>query len=381
MATASVTVHVQGPGEESDPNHRQKLASQLPLIPRDSDTLIIQDDTPSDIEWAILGHHFSRVRDLEIHTGFHEDLNDKHIPLHWPLSRLLISSACGVLTRTPFIRQGRISHLILDYTSGLRFEGPDNDELVRRHKDASARGEAKTEYITCHEGTPEEKKIELIVIPELAQNWLNAKYGGEGCNELDPENLPPTEHAVNLKTLEVIENAMETVACMALALPHVVFNASTLHISSTYPGCDFQKLHESNFLQLLRQMDNLETLQLSVGEVFQEESHLLGLYKELPRSLTTLRLRGPAMLTQREEWKEWEGAFASQTFFPKLEKLSIEMDLYYVDRDDGWRRKEKAELPEELRIAANAACERLCAIARSRGVIVETMQDWKRVCE
>ncbi|PYH79440.1 hypothetical protein BO82DRAFT_393869 [Aspergillus uvarum CBS 121591] len=114
LATASPTVQVQGAHGESKPDHRQKLSLQLPLIPRDTDTLFIQNDTPSDAEWAILGLHFPLIRNLEIHTGYNEDLNDRHIPSHWPLSRLLISSASGTLTQTPFIRQGRVSHLILD---------------------------------------------------------------------------------------------------------------------------------------------------------------------------------------------------------------------------------------------------------------------------
>ncbi|RAH85542.1 hypothetical protein BO86DRAFT_445465 [Aspergillus japonicus CBS 114.51] len=372
MCDRSDNLQVQGPTEESKPDHRQKLSLQLPLIPRDTDTLIIQNDTPSDAEWAILGLHFPLIRNLEIHTGYNEDLNDRHIPSHWPLSRLLISSASGTLTQTPFIRQGRVSHLILDYTSGLRFEGPDNQELQRRHKDAIARGEAKPEYITVHKGTPEERKIEVVFLPLLAMAWLDAKYGGPNCSELDPDNTPPTQHEVNLQTLEIVENdALCTFARMTLALPQ-------LHERF----CEFQKTNEKMFLQFLPQMGNLKTLQLSVGEVFSDESHLLSLYRLFPRTLTTLRLRGPAMLTQSDRWKEWEETFASRTFLPDLKRLSIQMDLCYEDRERdsaSWPLKRRTEPPEEMRLAADAACERLGALARSRGVSVEEMQDWGRL--
>ncbi|RAH64158.1 uncharacterized protein BO66DRAFT_396429 [Aspergillus aculeatinus CBS 121060] len=385
MATASPTVQVQGPHEESKPDHRQKLSLQLPLIPRDTDTLIIQNDTPSDTEWALLGLHFPLVRNLEIHTGYNEDLNDRHIPPHWPLSRLLISSASGTITQTPFIRQGRVSHLILDYTSGLRFEGPDNQELQDRHKEAIARGEAESEYITVHKGTPEERKIEIVFLPQLAMAWLDAKYGGPNFNELDPDNAPPTQHEVNLQTLEIVENdAMCTFARMTLALPHVVRNTSALHLSSTNGCCEFQQTNEKMFVQFLPQMENLRTLQLSVGEVFRDEAHLHALYRLFPRTLTTLRLRGPAMLTQSDRWKEWEEAFASRTFLPELKRLSIQMDLCYKDRESGsagWPLKERTEIPEEIRRAADATCEQLGALARRRGVNVEEMEDWGRLRE
>ncbi|PYH79441.1 hypothetical protein BO82DRAFT_366810 [Aspergillus uvarum CBS 121591] len=94
--------------------------------------------------------------------------------------------------------------------------------------------------------------------------WLDAKYGGPNCNELDPDNTPLTQHEVSLQTLEIVENdALCTFARMTLALPYVVRNTSALHLSSTNGCCEFQKTNEKMFVQFLPQMESLKILQLS----------------------------------------------------------------------------------------------------------------------
>ncbi|BAE59138.1 unnamed protein product [Aspergillus oryzae RIB40] len=168
-------VKIEGAREDSE-NHGEDLISQLKSIPSDITALRIEEDAPSDKEWAILGSHFTDIQSLELESGFNEDLNDKELPLHWPLKRCQISSACGEVTRTPHIRQGRVSHLILLLTSGIRFEGPTSSELSKAHSQAIARGEEKADFITVKEGTPEERQIQITSIPELASKWMINKY-------------------------------------------------------------------------------------------------------------------------------------------------------------------------------------------------------------
>jgi hypothetical protein len=89
------TVKVKGPHEAGDDDHRDLLLAQLEKIPRDIQFLDITEDTPSEIEWELLGNHFSKIKDLEMHRGWNEELNDAGLPTHWPLERLLVSDACG----------------------------------------------------------------------------------------------------------------------------------------------------------------------------------------------------------------------------------------------------------------------------------------------
>lgn len=64
------------------------------------------------------------------------------------------------LLRTPFVLEGRVPHLSLLFTRGLRFEGLTRHELQLEHREAIKRGETEGDFITLHEGTPEERKID-----------------------------------------------------------------------------------------------------------------------------------------------------------------------------------------------------------------------------
>lgn len=133
------------------------------------------------------------------------------------------------------------------------------------------------QYITVKEGTPEERKILVIAIPELSQDYMDQKYSNLNA-QLDPDNLPPPE-GVNLHTLEIVENdAVDTLMRMALALPHLFDNLCSLTIRSTRRG-DFDITNESMFRQLLPQLKNLKNLRLSVGEVFADETYLPTLHR------------------------------------------------------------------------------------------------------
>ena len=350
-------VKVRGPKSE-EPNNQAELKKQLDGLPRDTKYLSIEEDTPSDQEWSLLGEHFTSVENLELESGFNEDLNDKHIPLHWPLQRLQLSSACGELTQTPFVRQGRVSHLSLYLTFQLRFEGPTSAELTRMHREAVEKGEKQKRYAS------EESKLQIIYLPDLVADCMNKAYS-DPDRKPDPENEPPAG-PVNLKTLEIWGNdALDTFCRMGAALPHIVDNVETLRLRSTQ-GNDFELLQEEVFSQMLPELHNLQTLHLTIGEVFQDESLLPTLYKAFPPNLTALYFRGPALLTQSEQWNGWLEAFASPEFLPKLQRLAFVLDLHYKD-------KKEAKVPDELLRQAREACEPIYEAALQRGITLEAM--------
>ncbi|KAE8368417.1 hypothetical protein BDV27DRAFT_122297 [Aspergillus caelatus] len=373
-------VKIEGAREDSE-SHGEDLIAQLKAIPSDVTALRIEEETPSNKEWAILGSHFTNIQSLELDSGYNEDLNDKELPLHWPLKRCKLLNACGEVTRTPHIRQGRVSHLILLLTSGIRFEGPTSSELSKAHSQAIARGEAKADYITVEEGTPEERQIQITRIPELAGKWMNNKYEGKNGHQLEEENRPPP--MINLHTLEILENdAIDTFCRMTLALPHLIENLTSLNLRSTH-CLDFQLLHESMIQHLLPQLSGLETLKLSIGEVFTDESRLLTLYQWLPPNISTLRFRGPASLTKSPDWNNWVQAFAESDFLPNLKRLSFVLDLHYESSDDSFGRNKKLKtIPEHTLHEARAACEPLYEAARNRGIVIERLYDeWSDECQ
>jgi hypothetical protein len=170
------TVQVQGPHEVNADDHEEKLVSKLQSIPKDAHTLRIEGDTPSDTEWSLPGNHFTSVRHLEMDTGWNKGLNDAKMPIHWPLEKLNVGSACGKVFRSPLVLEGRIQHLVLFLTCELRFEGPTKNQLRLAQEQAIARGDTQPEYLTLHEATPEERKIELICMPKLVSQWFSEKY-------------------------------------------------------------------------------------------------------------------------------------------------------------------------------------------------------------
>ncbi|PKY00006.1 hypothetical protein P168DRAFT_330593 [Aspergillus campestris IBT 28561] len=312
-----VTVKVKGPHECESNDHREELLTQLENIPHDTHCLRITEDTPPHIEWSLLSKHFRNVRDLELHTGFNEELTDEGIPAHWPLRRLFISDACAEVFRSPFVLEGKVESLVLLGTSGLRFEGPTSEELYRTHGDAVSRGDKEPRYVTVQEGTPEERKIELIWLPDLVVDQMNKRYAGTRAAQLPTSqgnhNLQclPREVQSNMAKLEIIENdAIDTFNRMAMALPHVVEKLATLNLRSTH-ALDFHFTAENLFISLLPQLSELQTLVLSVGEVFENEDTLPNLYASIPAGITTLRFRGPASLVRSSQWDTWVESFAS----------------------------------------------------------------------
>lgn len=143
-ATATISellsnVVARHPNDQENPPKPPPLESQLQQIPRGTTSLAIENETPSDAGWALLSSHFTSVKDLTLSSGYNERLND-NIQLHWPLERLVLDSAAGELSRTPWIRAAKLKHLSLQYTMRFRFEGPSNDELKKTQDERIARG-------------------------------------------------------------------------------------------------------------------------------------------------------------------------------------------------------------------------------------------------
>ncbi|KAL4937040.1 hypothetical protein BDV06DRAFT_227320 [Aspergillus oleicola] len=370
-------ITVQGPHVKSEraASHHQSLLSQLRNIPKDASDLAITEDTPSDTEWDILGSHFTAVRDLEMFSGFNEDLNDRKMPNHWPIERLSLADSCGEVTKSPHILQGRIKHLILNHTSELRFEGPASAELRRAYSEAVKRGERTPEYSDAPHG-----KIEVIDMSQLAGEWLankykNAENHGGGNLSPGPENRPVEGQPSRLRTLEIIENdALCTFVLFGAALPHVVDGLTSMTLRSTEIPRDLGWFPDGVFLQLLSVLGNLQTLNLSVGEIFKDPTTLPSLYKHLPLNLTTLQFRGPLSFGRSNGFNEWIDAFGSETFLPKLERLAFVLDYHYGKNQEG--QPKKLNTPPEKDLAeARAACERLYEVATRRGIKVQPLHD------
>ncbi|OBT65484.1 hypothetical protein VE03_05042 [Pseudogymnoascus sp. 23342-1-I1] len=365
----AVTLEVRGPQKEDEDGHKEALLSQLQDVQKEIQSLKIDDDTPSDTEWRLMGDHFSDIRNLEMEADFNEDLNDKLIPTHWPLERLLISSSCGETFCSPFVLEGRVKHLTLLLTAGLRFEGPTSSELMRANKEAIAKGEGKVDYLTVREGTPEERKIEIVSLPGLAFDWLRDKYTNPDRSS-NPET--PAPENISMEILEVLENdAIDTFSRMTLALPHVVTNLKTLNLRST-SGLDFHYTPKEMFQEILPQLTNIKTFVFSVGDVFGEADFLPLFYPHFPPNISTLRFRGPVSLAKSEHWNKWLEAFAKPEYLPNLTRLSFVLDLAYDDEEGRGRKRLASE--DELR-DGKAACKQLFDGLKSRGIVVEPFHD------
>lgn len=220
------------------------------------------------------------------------------------------------------------------------------------------------------EGTPEEQQVEIINMSEMVGRHMNKYYGSP--RKLDPENEPPAG-GTQMHTLEIFENdTIDTFCRMTMALPHIVDNLHTLRIRST-SQLDFQYLDEGSFRYILPTMKNLKTLNLTVGEVFENPTYLPTLHKVLPPNLTTLFFRGPTSLCQSKHLSDWLRDFDSREFLPLLKRLAFVLDLHYTGEKEKWGRMHRSPAPAELLYQARVACEHLYGSARRCGVRIENM--------
>lgn len=390
MASPGATIHLTpSPNDQENPP-RPPLETQLQNISRNTTGLAIDDETPSDAEWGLLSSHFTGIKDLTLSSGYNEFLND-NIPLQWPLERLVLDSPCGELCRSPWIREAKLKQLRLEFTMGLRFEGPTNDELIKMQKERIARGEEE-----------ENKKggITITILPDLVERWFREKYACEKPEEKEMEE--PGDLSSNIETLEIIENDVHDVlARMCVSIPRVFSNLKTLHLRATN-GCDFYYV-ENVLHQLLPQLLSLKTLTLTLGAEYSDPKHMTELYRRLPPNLETLRFRSTAQLAKSEAWPDWVRSFQDPGFLPQLQRLSFLLDLdqtegtilYFMRKAQREKEKETSEptgssvqqdqdrnpteekykvSTEDLRIAKRA-CAQIWQAAEERGIAVEAFSE------
>ncbi|TPX24998.1 hypothetical protein DIZ76_010447 [Coccidioides immitis] len=184
----------------------------------------------------------------------------------------------------------------------------------------------------------------------------------DAAQEDSPKQLFRPQKETDTRILEIVENdAMDTLCRMVMSLSDVVYNLNTLKICST-EALDFSFIGPQTFESILPTLENLDTLVLSVGEVFGDYDVLPSqLYKSFPPNLATLRFRGPGSLVTSEHWKGWVESFGSPDFLPKLKKLGFVLDLDYEEAEkDSYRKVNKVEIPAEERLEqAKAACDEL----------------------
>ncbi|RMJ21317.1 hypothetical protein PHISP_07810 [Aspergillus sp. HF37] len=395
MSSTSATITLApGPNTDEDRPKPPSLESQVQQIPRSVPRLEIQEETPSDADWAQLGAHFTSIKDLTLSSGFNEHLNDSNIPLHWPLERLVLNSACGELSRTQWIRDARLRHLRLEFTMGLRFGGPANEELEKAYDERVARGEEE-EYRTSN-------GIRIVCLPALVQRWFEEKYAQDHRQDKQNEegsSENPSQHELssNIETLEIIENDVHDVLLrLCLSLPRVFSTLKTLNLRATN-GCDFHYGSDDVLHQLLPQLDTLKTLTLTLGSEYSDPAYLTRLYRHLPPNLGELRFRGAARLAKSDAWPEWVRAFQDPGFLPQLQRLSFLLDLgQKVDPFIASARKQQRESEsgdsvqqpenenpadekhnvstEDLRLAKRA-CEQIWKAAGERLIAVEPFSE------
>ncbi|KAJ6503316.1 hypothetical protein C8R47DRAFT_1192927 [Mycena vitilis] len=389
------------------------LQEQLTSAPRDADTLSLKKDTPSDAHWDLLSNHFLSVKDLFMDSGYRERLNDGKIPLHWPLEKLTISSSCGEVCRSPWILEGRVPHLVFNYTCGLLFEGPTMAELFAAHRAAGKVEPRKP-------GGP----ITVIYGPDLVEAWLRENHADK-----DPKNEEEAAAAADadgpksqLKTLEIIYNdARDTLFRYVLAHPNLIDPAETLNIDASSRN-DLLLAPERILEDVFPQLVQLRTLVLALGDHYDNRAQLSDFFQYLPPNLRVLRLRSSVSLATNEDVVErWVKAFADPAFLPGLERLSFVLDLVdgeqeqrasqewftFVKAEQDWQRTVdqskdegkdeggtgdaaeqtsqgapveptiRAGPSDETLARAKRACERVHRSAESRGVQVEPfMGEW-----
>lgn len=369
----------RGFDDQDDATRPAPLETQLAPIPRDTNTLIIKNETPSDDQWRLLSTHFTSIKDLTLSSGFNEMLND-NVPLHWPLERLVLDSPCGELVKTPWVREGLVKHLQLVFSMGLRFEGPSNDELIKMQKERIARGE--------EEEIKTESGIKITYLPELVQRWLAEKYAispGEEkkAQEKDSEQEQDGKEVVpNLETLEILENDVHDVLLrMALSIPGILANLKTLRLRATN-ACDFH-YSEDILHQMLPQLGGLKTLDLTLGSEYSNSKYLTELYRHLPPNIETLRFRSVAQLAKSENWSEWASAFQNPEYLPQLRRLTFLLDLSLTEGHAlALQRKKQSQEKSEGKSSEGETADQARESTETRyKVQTEDLRLAKRACE
>ncbi len=130
---------------------------------------------PRSEQWDTIASHFTNVTKLYLDSGFEEDWHDSRFPENWELDMLVVGSAGSEVVQTPIITEGRVRHLALALTTGLRFEGPTTEELVEQFLQDVDSGKEETDYVVVpRRGV----RVPIISTPLLATSWMERTYAG-----------------------------------------------------------------------------------------------------------------------------------------------------------------------------------------------------------
>ncbi|KAE9392434.1 hypothetical protein BT96DRAFT_944665 [Gymnopus androsaceus JB14] len=308
------------------------LPAQLATAPRETTHVNLETDIPSDSDWALLSSHFTSVTHLYMDSGWNERVGDAGIPLHWPLEKITIGSACADVCTSPWIIEGRAKHLVLYYTAGLRFEGPTTEELIKANREAIERGEKEAYKVG---------NLTINYVPDLARDWLREKFEKEknerNVKEEDTSRVP----YVPLRTLEIIENDVhDTLLRYVLAHPSLVDPVETLNLVA--PGPNDLELGPENVLHgILPQLKALNTLVLTVGDNYSSRELLPNLVQ----------------------------AFANPTFLPNLKSISFVLDL--KDGEEVRKKNEEYQTAAKAEAASDTQEESETVVEAAKGLATE----------
>lgn len=338
--------------------------------------LRIQGACPTDAEWQVLGEHFTRVKNLFVDCGFCEEWYDQTFPLHWPLELLVIASACGHLVSTPAVIEGRISNLVLLYTSELGFQD------VVPYTGGTAKSRPDEDYMesTAKElvHTVRETDALTITMPRIGLEWCDWKVEKhEGTTLALHTGPPPGLRPSRLKSLSIIENnAVTQFGMLAVASFHVVAGLESLTIRSTTGNDDIPQRDEL-FSQLLPYLYELKNLTLTLAQSTRggPVGHYRDLWQRLPPNLEILCFRGPMALGSGVDG--WVEALGNPDFLPRLKRLVFVLDLPFTDSGD--HEAIGTATVEDLK-TAKLACLRVQHAAENRGVVVEDFKDSWSIC-
>jgi hypothetical protein len=342
---------IHGPGSRGmeRENPTDDLPSIMATIDSTTEILHITGDVPSNDQWEALGKHFDNVRFLKVAAGWDESWIDDKFPLNWPLELLVVADACGERITTPAIMQGRIKHLVLLLTAGLRFDGPVTKDLM---KDA--------------EQHPQANGIKVQSVPAEWDKWFH-RMGGISLSPQVPQGSPPSA----MKHLSIIGNdALEVLAGIGMAKFYLLASLDSLTLYSASEN-DMLHLPANSCLAVLPRLTNLTTLKLTLGSPMYAclvgeggNQHFLPTF--FPPNIQTLHFRGPVSMVPRLD--QFAAAFAYERFLPQLKRISLVLDL----------QDESSESPSpspEVLTAAHAACRKVLDAAAKRGVVVDEFRD------
>ncbi|KAK4247899.1 hypothetical protein C7999DRAFT_14124 [Corynascus novoguineensis] len=380
------------------------LGAVLAKIDRETGILHIKGDVPTNDQWELLGQHFTGVRFLFVATGWDENWIDDKFPLNWPLELLMIADAISERISTPVILEGRVKHLVLYFTYGLRFEGPSFEELMKNAKpvnflpadegESPSGGQARSEPEAATGASVQAKDeptnspsaesnqnadgITILSFPHEWAKWFQATYANKTVR-FSPNLPPPENHTppIRLRTLSILGNdALQQLTYLALAHFPLLAAVESLTICSA-TGNDLDVVPGSLVLEYLPLLPRLRNLTVTFDDATYAEllkattrngkpsSHLRA---AIPQGVETLRLRGPASMAAGEKREKDGSKKKGKLFLPRLKRLALLMDL--PDSDE---RDDKAPLAQLH--AAHAACQRVLDAAAKRGVAVERFEE------